>query len=134
VTTERKWLLRFGGVYRTTDSYAHELWDLLRAPEYSLYDVGRWPSGSSRSLGRLWPEVMNINFFVTISEVDVPVHFFLGRYDYTVPSQVGAQYYEQLAAPAGKHLLWFENAAHDIFFDEPDRLVAETLAILEAQP
>jgi esterase/lipase len=42
-------------------------------------------------------------------------------------------YYQKLNAPAGKHLVWFEHSAHDIFYDEPQRLVQQVLAILEAQ-
>jgi len=134
IGTERNWLLRFGGVYHTTDNYNHEAWMLLRAPEYSLYDVGPWLLGSRRSLRQLWPEMMDIDFFSTIRELHVPVYFFAGRYDYNVPSQLAERYYQGLVDPAGKHLVWFENSAHDIFFDEPDRLAAEMLAILEAQP
>ena len=49
------------------------------------------------------------------------------------PWQLTQAYYDQLEAPAGKHLVWFENSAHDIFFDEPQHLEQEILAILEAQ-
>lgn len=134
VTTERNWLLRFGGVYHTTDNYNHEIWMLLRAPEYSLFDIGPWLLGSRRSLRQLWTEVMNVDFFSTIPQLNVPVYFFAGRFDYNVPSALAERYYQGLIDPPGKHLVWFENSAHDIFFDEPDRLVAEMLAILEAQP
>ena len=49
---ERKWLLAFGGVYHTADSFSHELGMLLTAPEYSLAEAALWPLGSSRSLGK----------------------------------------------------------------------------------
>ncbi len=129
ITIERKWLLRFGGVYHTADSYFHEIWMLLRSHEYSLLDVALWPGRSSASLKKLWPEVMTIDFFTTIPELHVPVYFFVGRYDYNSPSQLIEKYYEQLAAPEGKRLVWFENSAHDIFYDEPARLTAEILKI-----
>ena len=77
---------------------------------------------------------MRIDFSKSIPELRVPVHFFVGRYDQNEPSQLTERYFVQLDAPAGKHLVWFENSAHDLFSDEPNRLVAETLAILEAQP
>lgn len=130
LNTQRKWLLQFGGVYHTTDSYSHELWMMLRAPEYSLFDVALWPLGSARSLEQLWPEVMAVNFFESVPEIHVPVYFFVGRYDQNCPPQVTVRYFEQLTAPAGKHMVWFENSAHDPFFDEPDRMVQELIKVI----
>jgi pimeloyl-ACP methyl ester carboxylesterase len=98
---------------------------LLRAPEYSLYEFARWPGASSHSLKTLWPEVMRINFFESVTRLDVPVTFLVGRYDSNDPSVLVERYYETLEAPAGKGLVWFENAAHDLFFDEPGRVVDE---------
>ena len=131
VSTERAWLLRYGGVYHTATSYSHEIWLMLKAHEYSLAEVGLWPGRSSASLKQMWPEVMQVNFFSTVPSVDCPVYFFVGRFDYNAPGQLTAAYYEKLDAPAGKHLVWFENSAHDIFYDEPLRLEQEVLSILD---
>lgn len=130
---QRKWLLSFGGVYHTTDSFSHELWMLLKAPEYSLVEAGFWPLGSSRSLRQMWPDLMKINFFDEVLVVRCPTYFFVGRYDYNSPWQLTEAYYQKLDAPAGKHLVWFENSAHDIFFDEPEQLTREVLLIMEMQ-
>ena len=131
ITTERKWLLHYGGVYHTTSSYIREIWMLLRSHEYSFMEVALWPGRSSASLKSLWPEVMGVNFFETAPAVGCPIYFFAGRFDYNAPSQLAAAYYEQLDAPAGKHFVWFENSAHDLFYDEPERVTTEILAILE---
>jgi pimeloyl-ACP methyl ester carboxylesterase len=132
VTTERNWLLHYGGVYHNTSSYAHEIWLLLEAHEYSLVEVSLWPGHSRASLKQMWPEVMRVNFFETVTNVDCPIYFFVGRYDYNAPGQLTEAYYQKLEAPAGKKLVWFEHSAHDIFYDEPQRLVQEVLAVLEA--
>ena len=129
--TERKWLLEFGGVYHTTNSFSHELGMLLTAPEYALVEAALWPLGSSRSLGQMWPELMHVNFFDEVPALRCPVIFFAGRYDYNAPWPLTEAYYEALDAPAGKRLVWFEHSAHDIFFDEPDKLTREVLAVLE---
>jgi pimeloyl-ACP methyl ester carboxylesterase len=131
LSTERKWLLQFGGVYHTANSFSHELWMLLKAPEYSLAEVALWPLGSNHSLGQMWPELIKINFFDEVPTLHCPVIFFAGRYDYNSPWQLTEAYYQKLEAPAGKHLVWFENSAHDIFFDEPENLTREILAVLE---
>jgi pimeloyl-ACP methyl ester carboxylesterase len=129
--TERKWLLQFGGVYHHANSYSHEAWMMLKAPEYSLVEFAFWPMGSSNSLKWMWPKLMNINFFEQIPVVRCPFYFFVGRYDYNTPSQLTETYYQKVEAPAGKHLIWFENSAHDLFFDEPRKVVKEIVRISE---
>lgn len=131
LSTQRKWLLNFGGVYHTSDSYAHEIKMLFFAPEYSFIEAALWPLGSNRSLKQTWPELMQVNFFEEVPALGCPVVFFVGRHDYNAPWQLGQAYYEALDAPAGKRLVWFENAAHDVFFDEPENLTREILAILK---
>lgn len=133
LSTQRKWLLHFGGVYHTSDSYAHEIKMLFFAPEYSFIEASLWPLGSSRSLEQTWPELMKVNFFEEVPALGCPVVFFVGRHDYNSPWQLSQAYYEALDAPAGKQLIWFENAAHDIFFDEPGKLEQEVLMILKTR-
>jgi len=127
---QRKWLLQFGGVYHTRDSYNHEAWMLFTAPEYSLVDFMFWPSGSSHSLKQMYPEVLQVNFFKTIPQVEIPVYFLVGRYDYNTPHELVERYCEQLSAPAGKQLIWFENSAHAILWDEPEKF-AQTIIHIE---
>jgi pimeloyl-ACP methyl ester carboxylesterase len=133
LSTERNWLLHYGGVYHTASSYSHELWLLLRAHEYSLVEVGLWPGRSRASLTQLWPAVMQVNFFETIPSVDCPIYFFVGRFDDNAPGQLTEAYFQKVEAPAGKRLVWFEHSAHDIFYDEPQRLEQEVLAVLKEQ-
>jgi pimeloyl-ACP methyl ester carboxylesterase len=112
IQIQRKWLLKFGGVYHTHDNYNHEILSILAAPEYSLVDFIFWPKGSSHSLKQLYPEVLQINFFDSIPRVDVPVYFLVGRYDYNTPFALVERYYAQLDAPSGKQLVWFDESAH----------------------
>jgi pimeloyl-ACP methyl ester carboxylesterase len=132
LATERNWLLHYGGVYHTASNYSHEIWLLLKAHEYSLAEVGQWPGRSSASLKQIWPQVMQVNFFETAPAVACPIYFFVGRFDHNAPAQLTEAYYQELEAPARKHLVWFEHSAHDIFYDEPERLVQEVLGILQA--
>jgi pimeloyl-ACP methyl ester carboxylesterase len=120
---ERKWLLALGGVYHKATNQNHEIGMLVKAQEYSLVDFALWPFGSSASLQALWPELMRVNVMESVPRIDVPVYFLVGRHDYNSPFELTEKYYEQIEAPQGKQLIWFENAAHDIFFDEPEALV-----------
>jgi pimeloyl-ACP methyl ester carboxylesterase len=133
LTLERNWLMRYGGEYHTATSYSHEIGMMLKAHEYSLAEVAVWPGRSNASLKQMWPEVMGVNFIQTVPAVHSPIYFFVGRYDYNAPGELTQAYFSQLDAPAGKHLVWFENSAHDLFFDEPGKLVQETLSVLETQ-
>ncbi len=126
---ERKWLLAFGGVYHTTTSQNHEVSMLLKAQEYSLVDFVFWPLGSSTSLKKLWPELMRVNVLKSIPRLDVPVYFLVGRHDYNAPFELTRAYYERLEAPQGKQIIWFEDSAHDIFFDQPKALMDELVNI-----
>jgi len=126
---ERKWLLAFGGVYYKTTSQNHEISMLLKAPEYSLVDFAFWPLGSSTSLQKLWPELMRVNVLESVPRLDVPVYFLVGRHDFNAPFELTQAYYERLNAPHGKQIIWFEDSAHDIFFDQPKELVNELINI-----
>ena len=106
---------------------------LFNASEYSLVDFAFWPLGSSHSLKQVWPELMQLDFGETVPKVQVPVYFFVGRHDHNTPSALIVGYFDQLDAPAGKELTWFEESAHSIFFDEPEKLTQEVTRIVEEQ-
>jgi pimeloyl-ACP methyl ester carboxylesterase len=133
LTTQRKWLTRFGGVYHTRTTYSHEAMMLLKASEYSLVDFAFWPLGSSHSLKQVWPELMQLDFVETVPKVQIPVYFFVGRHDSNTPSALIEGYFDQLDAPAGKKLTWFEESAHSILFDEPEKLTQEIIRIVKEQ-
>ena len=129
LTIQRTWLLKYGGVYQTADNYNHEALMLLRAPEYSLVDFALWPGASARSLKTFWPALMRLDLAKMVPEVQVPAYFFSGCYDWNSPYPLVEAYYTQLRAPAGKELVWFEDAAHDVFFDQPGAIVETMLRI-----
>jgi pimeloyl-ACP methyl ester carboxylesterase len=60
----------------------------------------------------------------------IPVFFFAGRYDYETPGVLAEEYFEILEAPV-KSFTWFENSAHDIQYDEPNRFYQEIIGIAE---
>ncbi len=126
---QRHWLLAFGGVYHTTNSYNHEAWMLFTAPEYSLVDFALWPLAQSQSLKQLTPELRELDFAASVPQIEVPIYFLVGRHDYNTPFELTQLYYEQLQATQGKHFIWFEESAHDIFFDQPETLVNVLMGI-----
>ena len=53
-----------------------------------------------------------------VPQLDVPVFFLSGRFDYKIPGELVAEYSTLLDAAAGKEMIWFENSAHALFFEE----------------
>jgi pimeloyl-ACP methyl ester carboxylesterase len=76
----------------------------------------------------IYLEVMNAGYdHATDFPVSpIPVHFLQGRYDYQCPGELAAAYYNILEAPI-KSFSWFENSAHDVYYDEPDKFNQEMI-------
>jgi pimeloyl-ACP methyl ester carboxylesterase len=55
-----------------------------------------------------------------LPELDLPIYFFHGIYDYTVNYTVATDYFEKLKAPV-KGFYTFEQSAHSPIFEEPEK-------------
>jgi pimeloyl-ACP methyl ester carboxylesterase len=64
--------------------------------------------------------VWDIDLREDITHVEVPVFFFMGRFDYDTPFPLVEQYYNVLQAPR-KEIIWFDKSAHFPFYEEPDK-------------
>jgi len=91
----------------------------LMAPEYTLRDVLNVKKGADLVGREMSYDVVPKPLEGEIPKLDVPVFFFLGRYDFNTPSELAAEYLERLDAPL-KGLVWFEHSAHFPFYEEPD--------------
>lgn len=60
----------------------------------------------------------------------IPVFFFAGRYDYETPGDLAEDYFEMLEAPA-KSFIWFDNSAHNMQYDEPEKFSQEIIRIAQ---
>jgi len=56
---------------------------------------------------------------------------FQAHYDMNNPTILVKDYYDTLIAPQGKEFILFENSAHGIFWDEPERFEAEVIKSLD---
>jgi pimeloyl-ACP methyl ester carboxylesterase len=120
VEIQRKWLGSFGGVIRQGNVDRLFMDAMLHANEYTLTDFFKFQLGALFSLRHMWGELMTVNLPVQVPRLEVPVYYILGRYDQTCPSQLAAAYLDELSAPY-KELTWFENSAHMLMVEEPDR-------------
>jgi pimeloyl-ACP methyl ester carboxylesterase len=117
---ERMWVNTFGGFFYNGAKNLTFYKTGFMSPDYSLTDIRKLFKGMDFTAKHLWQAFYQTNFFETIHQIDVPVHFIAGRHDYVVPQTVLEHYFNQLSAPQGKSLTWFEESAHWPFLEEPE--------------
>lgn len=117
----RKWPQYYGGLsaYRTRSSYYFRAPRL--SPVYSVRDVAAIDAGNQFTLGRILPEFLRVDF-KPVKSFPIPVFMFMGRHDYTTPSEPTDRWLRQVNAPLKKGI-WFENSAHLIPLEEPGKLL-----------
>lgn len=129
---QRNWLARFGGSIRKGTVMGFALRSLLFSTEYVWCDAVRWIRGNMRSVEATWDELMRVDLPRQVPSLAVPVYFVEGRYDYQVPSELAVAYLDRLEAPR-KELIWLENSAHLLIFEEPERFAAVMRQVLADQ-
>jgi pimeloyl-ACP methyl ester carboxylesterase len=89
--------------------------------EYTLPEkVNLW-RGKFFSMSMLRDKAFSTDLTQQVTELDIPVYFFSGIYDYTVNYTLAKDYFEKLRAPI-KGFYTFEHSAHSPMFEEPERV------------
>ena len=73
----------------------------------------------SREFG-LWETMLATDLTQQVTELDIPIYFFHGQYDYTCAYPLAGAYFDQLQAPL-KGFYTFEHSAHTPLFEEPEK-------------
>lgn len=125
----RKWPQYFGGLtaYRDNSKYFFDA--PLLSPEYDDKDAAAMDQGSLFTLEKILPEFLDIDF-TPVRKFPVPVIMFMGRHDYTTPSQPTADRLDAVRAPY-KRAVWFENSAHMIPFEEPGKMLVSLISYVK---
>jgi len=121
------------GTIRTIDSVITGIFlEVMRNREYTVTEkVNIWRGKAFAKKTKLYEELWQCDLSKTLTQVDVPIYFFIGAYDYTVNRYLSAAYLEKIQAPE-KHCYLFENSAHSPIFEEPDRanaILQEIIAV-----
>lgn len=95
------------------------------------WEIVRIIQGNEATLAAMHQELSNVDIRTRVETLDVPVFFFLGRHDRHVDSNLARTYFSSLRAPH-KELIWFEQSAHDVPFDEPDAFNAELIRAVQS--
>jgi pimeloyl-ACP methyl ester carboxylesterase len=96
-------------------------------PEYTLGEkVNTWRAKAASGVSLLWDTILTTDLAKQVPELDLPVYFLHGIYDYTCSYTLAKAYFEQLKASL-KGFYTFEQSAHCPVFEEPEK----TLNILQ---
>ncbi|GAA0708559.1 alpha/beta hydrolase [Dokdonella soli] len=117
----RKWPQFYGGMSAFRESSDYFFNAALLSPDYEDRDRCAIDQGNVFSLGRLLPEFLAVDF-TKVHSFPIPLVIFMGRHDYTTPSEPTAAWLQQVKAPY-KQGVWFENSAHMIPWEEPGKTV-----------
>jgi pimeloyl-ACP methyl ester carboxylesterase len=94
----------------------------LTCREYTLKEkINMWRGKSHSGVSSLWDEMLATNLVNKVSELEIPVYFFGGIYDYTVSTTLAKEYFEKIQAPL-KGFYTFEKSAHSPLFEEPEKV------------
>jgi pimeloyl-ACP methyl ester carboxylesterase len=113
--------LGIGTTHDMTSVISGIVWPSLTSREHTLMEkVNIWRGRSfSRGFG-IWEQVLRTDLSEVVPDLDVPVYFFHGRYDYTASYPLARDYLATLNAPM-KGFYTFEWSAHGPVFEEPER-------------
>ena len=94
----------------------------LISREYTLLEkVNMWRGKSQSGVSPMWEEIIATDLTNTVPELDIPVYFFEGIYDYTCSYSEAKSYFGKLKAPL-KGFYTFEQSAHSPIFEEPEKM------------
>ncbi len=98
------------------------LFPSLLMHEYTLREkINLWRS-KVFSDNRLWHTQLSTDLAKQVKQLDIPVYFFHGVYDYTVSYPLAKSYLDKLVAPV-KGFYTFTNSAHSPLFEEPGKML-----------
>jgi pimeloyl-ACP methyl ester carboxylesterase len=91
----------------------------LTCREYTLKEkVNLWRAKARSGVSILWDTILSTDIAKEVPEINIPIYFFHGIYDYTVSYPLAKKYFEQIKAPV-KGFYTFNNSAHSPIFEEP---------------
>lgn len=121
----RKWAQYYGGLaaYRSDFGYYFNAPQL--SPEYDQKAIAAIDEGNMLTLGAVLPEFLEVDLKPVV-KFPIPVIMFMGRHDYTTPSQPTEDWLKKVDAPYKKGI-WFEHSSHLVQFEEPGKTLVSLL-------
>jgi pimeloyl-ACP methyl ester carboxylesterase len=89
---------------------------------YTLLEkANMWRGKSQSGVSPLWNDMIATDLTIEVPELEIPVYFFGGIYDYTCSYTLARDYFDKLQAPM-KGFYTFEQSAHSPLFEEPGKV------------
>ena len=110
------------GTTRDMDSVITDIFlPSLTSHDYTLLEkLNMWRGKSQSGISTMWNEMVITDLAEKVPELELPVYFFEGIYDYTCSYTEAKAYFETLNAPI-KGFYTFEQSAHTPVFEEPEK-------------
>jgi len=99
----------------------------IGSSEYGLLDKVNFLRGIIYTYNHVYQQLYTIDMRTDYTKLEVPVYFFLGRYDVNAPTVLAEEYMQVLDAP-DKRIVWFEHSGHSPWINEPVKFVREVLS------
>lgn len=98
----------------------------IASSEYGLLDKINFFRGIVNTFNQVYQQLYTIDMRKNYTKLNVPVYFFLGRYDVNAPT-VLVEEYERILDVPDKGIVWFEHSGHSPWINEPEKFVKELL-------
>ena len=118
--TPRNLVRKYGGAARLIDDNKDYVTGFLFNSEYNGLDVIRYLRGIHVTQEALLNEGVKHNLTNIVYEVDLPIFFGMGKFDYMTSVNAAKNYYDSLEAPI-KDFVIFEESAHYPQFEEKEK-------------
>ncbi|KGE70927.1 alpha/beta fold hydrolase [Spirochaeta lutea] len=101
-----------------------DFWSMVFPDEYNLVDSINLIRGLLKAVPQVYPRLVPYDMEEMVPELEIPVFFFHGGLDMTCVQDIAYRYFEGLEAPH-KEFIWYEDAGHNICYQEPQRFVRD---------
>lgn len=118
--TPRNYVIKYGGATRLIDNPDGDNVGMLLSSEYNLMDVIRYNRGLVYSQQILLPDVLKNPLPATITKLDIPLYFLMGKYDYMTSSNAAKNYFDKIEADT-KEFIPFDKSAHYPQYEEKEK-------------
>jgi len=95
----------------------------LTCRDYTFTEkVNLWRAKARAGVHPLWETILATDLAKQVPELNIPVYFFHGIYDYTVSYDLAKDYFDELKAPV-KGFYTFSQSAHSPMFEEREKMI-----------
>lgn len=122
---------RYGAIFHQRPRYFRVTVGALFSGLVTPWEIPRLIRANNVTLEAMHDELQTLDLFESVPSLEVPTFFFTGRYDHHVDAGVAADYFQALDAPT-KRIVWFEESAHNIPFEQPDLFHTQILELLDS--